>query len=145
MVVQQKFIMILHRFMSELEYERLMKGETLHNHTVHRYNGNDSNSIGFCFFSEDPEMAVHWLTGCCNTDVLVTFDVPDDYMRQRSAFYRNPDIPIPKDLKSENRIQRLDYCCESYSRQVCKPLSCTRKYRLEGLERLVAACVCSSY
>lgn len=137
--------MILHRFMGELEYERLMAGETLENSTVHRDMGSDSDAVGFCFFSEEPDKAVHWLRGACCTDVLVTFDVPSGYMREYKAMYRNPDIEPIEDLKPENKVERTDYCCKAYNRQVLKVLCATTMYRLDGIDRLFAMLACRSY
>ena len=137
--------MILHRFMSEQEYERLMAGEVLVNKTVHRDEGSASNAVGFCFFAEEPEQAIRWLKGTCCTDVLVTFEVPEDFMHRRSAYYRNPDIPPPDDILPENRVPRCDYCCERYSRAQCRPIAHTAEYRLEGFERMIVALFCKSY
>lgn len=137
--------MILHRFMGELEYERLMAGETLENRTVHRDMGRASDAIGFCFFSEEPDKAVHWLRGACCTDVLVTFDVPSGYMREYKAMYSNPDLDLIEDLNPENRVERTDYCCKAYNCHVLKVLSATTTYRLDGSLRLFAALLCSSY
>ena len=69
--------MIVHRFMSDLEYQRLMAGETLTNTTVHAAEGRKSRSVGFCFFTESPEEAIHWLSFNVSTDWCVTFDIPD--------------------------------------------------------------------
>ncbi len=137
--------MTLHRFMSELEYERLMAGEVLVNKTVHRRNGQDSDAVGFCFFSEEPEQAVHWLKGACCTDVLVTFDVPDGFMHSRTAYYRNPNVKPPYDLLPENRVPRIDYCCEQYSSAQCRPVAHTTKFRITGFERIFVMQWCRSY
>ena len=56
--------MILHRFMSEAEFERLLAGERLTNTTdFHGEQGRHTTSVGFCFFPEDPDEAIHWLRG----------------------------------------------------------------------------------
>ena len=61
--------MVVHRFMSDAEYEVLTAGGRLMNGTDHGASGNKSTSIGFCFFSEDPEVAVHWLSGICRSGI----------------------------------------------------------------------------
>ncbi len=131
--------------MSELEYERLMAGKELVNKTVHRYDGLDSDAVGFCFFAEEPEQAIRWLKGVCCTDVLVKFDVPDDFMHLRTAYYRNPDIQPPDDLLPENRVPRIDYCCEHYNSALCRPVNHTTKYRITGFERMFVLNWCRSY
>ena len=63
--------MKVHRFMSDAEYEVLLAGGKLMNGTVHG-DRNKSTSVGFCFFTEDPDKAIHWLSGCCYPDWCVT-------------------------------------------------------------------------
>lgn len=38
------------RFMGQQEYEAMMRGEELENHTDWRAAGKNSDSVGFCFF-----------------------------------------------------------------------------------------------
>ena len=83
--------MIVHRFMSDLEYQRLMDGETLTNTTVHAAEGRKSRSVGFCFFTESPEEAIHWLSFNVSTDWCVTFDIPDNLLQKSRARYRDPE------------------------------------------------------
>ena len=139
--------MILHRFMSEVEYAKLMRGETLHNHTVHRLTGRDSDAVGFCFFEEAPSLAVHWLSGVACTDVCVTFDVPAGFMRAAVAKYRDaargPHVRAP--IGHSPNILRTDYCCTQYSQMVLPIIEATRDYRFEGIVRTVLMATCPAY
>lgn len=55
--------------MSEAEYNKLMNGETLTNFkNHHETDGKKSTSVGFCFFAEQPNEAIHWLRGIVDTD-----------------------------------------------------------------------------
>lgn len=51
--------MIVHRFMSEAEYECLIGGAKLMNATDHYKSGHKTDSVGFCFFPDDPDEAIH--------------------------------------------------------------------------------------
>lgn len=136
--------MIVHRFMSEAEYECLIAGGKLMNATDHhRERGKKSNSRGFCFFPEDPEDAIHWLFGIVRTDWCVTLDIPDNLLRESRGIYRDVDnapydpnedtwiemflMPIPK-------IERKEYCLTEYSLQTVHILAATDKYARYGQE-----------
>lgn len=105
--------MIVHRFMSDKEYQRLMAGETLTNTTVHA-DKNRSTSVGFCFFTEPPEEAIHWLSCIVDTDWCVTFDIPRRLLTKSRARYRDPKkddltLPVPA------TIWRTERCLQEYS------------------------------
>ena len=49
--------------MSDAEFEVLTAGGRLMNATDHaKERGQLTDSIGFCFFTEDPDKAIHWLS-----------------------------------------------------------------------------------
>lgn len=129
--------------MSDLELSRYNAGETLTNHTNHRRSGNDSDAVGFCFFAEDPEEAVHWLSGTCCTDNLVTFEVPDGYMHTANAYYRDTRYPLTD--TSQPKKLRTDYCCTSYNRDTLHILDSSTRFRLDGIRRIIVQQICSSY
>ena len=129
--------MILHRFISEAEYEVLIAGGKLMNATDHhREKGNRTTSVGFCFFPEDPEKAFHWLHGIVNTDMCVTLDIDESLLTESTAIYRDPD----KDEYTEGMgllaallmpcatMEKKEYCMTEYSLDVAKVLSATDEY-----------------
>ena len=67
--------MVVHRFMSAEEWRRLQAGQLLVNESKHR--GFRSESRGFCFTTDDPKEAIHYLSGNVDTDVCVTMEVPE--------------------------------------------------------------------
>lgn len=79
--------MILHRYMSGEEFEKYQRGEVLKNKTDHRKNGEHTDSVGFCFFPEDPKDAHHWLSGIVTDEVCATFEVPDDMVQVSRGTY----------------------------------------------------------
>lgn len=104
--------MIVHRFMSDKEYQRLLAGETLTNTTVHARHGKKSYSVGFCFFTEPPEEAIHWLSFNVDTDWCVTFDIPEQLLTKSMAHYRDPE----KDRwGAPASIWRTEWCLQEYS------------------------------
>lgn len=104
--------MIVHRFMSDKEYQRLLAGETLTNTTVHAANGRKSLSVGFCFFTEPPEEAIHWLSFNVDTDWCITFDIPEQLLTKSMAHYRDPE----KDRwGAPASIWRTEWCLQKYS------------------------------
>lgn len=65
--------MLVYRFMSKDEYEKLIRGEKLKNDWVH---DGHTDSIGFCFmpYKEDkPEDAYRYLSGIVSPEVCVVF------------------------------------------------------------------------
>ena len=109
--------MILYRFMSREELRRLQAGQTVVNESRHK--GFKTEARGFCFTPDDPKEAIHWLSGNIDTEVCVTFDVPDGMMRKVQATYRDTSrelpIALPMNSKDVAGIQRTEYCCTRYS------------------------------
>lgn len=106
--------MIVHRFMSDIEYKSLLTGTTLTNTTNHAANGQRSTSVGFCFFTEEPDKAIHWLSTIVSTDWCVTFDIPDQMLTKSRARYRDPE----RDnwlLDKPATIWRTEWCLQQYS------------------------------
>ena len=129
--------MILHRFMSEAEYEVLIAGGKLMNATDHhKEHGRKTTSVGFCFFPEDPDKAIHWLSGVVNTEMCVTLDIDDSLLTESTGIYRDDEkddingmsllelmfTPAPQ-------IERKEYCITEYSLNVAKVLDATTKYQ----------------
>ena len=104
--------------MSAAEYGKLMAGETLENYSLHREWL--STSVGFCFFTEDPEEAIHWLSGITDPEYCVTMEIPDLLLRESVGHYRNP---------SGGTMNKVEYCLQTYSLKTVSILAVTEKYR----------------
>lgn len=121
--------MIVHRFMSDREYQRLMAGETLTNTTKHAEVGRKSTSIGFCFFTEPPEEAVHWLSFTVGSlDWCVTLDIPDHLLHKSRACYRDPE----RDnwlLDHPALIWREEWCLREYSLADVRVVAATDQWK----------------
>ncbi len=123
--------MIVHRFMSKKEFRQLERGEVLTNRSTHPFER--TTSVGFCFFAEQPQVAVRWLGGVVETDYCVTFDVPRGLLSEGTAEYRDPDYPAPAVLSAHpsediKKIRKKEYCCISYSKRDFRIVSFTRAY-----------------
>lgn len=119
--------MILHRFCSSAEYDAFMRGEVLKNNTDHgaRRGYSVTSSIGFCFFSEDPEDAIHWLSGIVDLDYCLTFDIPDEMLSMSSARYRDVSTP----LDASGVCLRRDFWLRRYSADTVKLLYAVTSFR----------------
>ena len=128
--------MILHRFMSEAEYEVLIAGGKLMNATDHQKEyGRKTTSVGFCFFSEDPDKAIHWLSGIVNTEVCVTLDIDDSLLTESTGTYRDDEKDNIEGMSllelmftPAPQIERKEYCMTEYSLETVKVLDMTTKY-----------------
>ena len=133
--------MKVYRFCSQAEFIKYMHGEVLTNTTVHN---NRTNSIGFCFTTEAPHQAIHYLCGCVDTEVCMGLIFPDDYLTPAKGIYAAPaPAPVPHgsatvpcdssqvpsqgiqtlasiDPTSIPRIEKDEYCTTSYSSRVSK-------------------------
>lgn len=119
--------------MSEAEYECLIAGGRLMNATDHhRERGQKTDSVGFCFFPEDPDEAIHWLSGCTYPDCCVTLDIPDDLLRESYGTYRDPsrdDLMQPAPSGGRPTMRKREYCLTSYSlADGIRVISMTDKY-----------------
>lgn len=122
--------MILHRYMSEQEFDAYRNGKVLKNTTVHSKNGAHTDSVGFCFFPEDPDEAIRCLRGIVNDDVCVTFDIPDGEVKESRGLYCDHDksddsweavvedilnYASGKAMENVVTIEKTEYCCTKYS------------------------------
>ncbi len=130
-------IMTVHRFMSQQEFDKLIAGEVLENDTVHSELGRHSTSIGFCFFTEDPDEAIHWLSHIVCQDLCVTFSIPDYLLTESKGEYRdveNDDIEgmslYDMFFTPPPSIWRKEYCMQRYSRKDVRIVDVTNKYAL---------------
>jgi hypothetical protein len=122
--------------MSEAEYEVLIAGGRLMNATDHhKEHGRKTTSVGFCFFPEDPDKAIHWLSGIVNTEVCVTLDIDESLLTESTGTYRddeNDDIEGMSLLElmftPAPQIERKEYCLTEYSLDVAKVLGMTTEY-----------------
>ena len=129
--------MILHRFMSEAEYEVLIAGGKLMNATDHhKEHGRKTTSVGFCFFPEDPDKAIHWLSGVVNTEMCVTLDIDDSLLTESTGIYRDDEKDVIEGMSlfelmftPAPQIERKEYCLTEYSLNVAKVLDATTKYQ----------------
>ena len=123
--------MRVHRFMSDNKYQRLKAGKRLKNSTVHAANGNHSESVGFCFFTEEPEEAIHWLSGIVSVDWCVTLDIPDRLLTKSKALYRDPE----RDnwlCQEPVAIWRTEWCLQAYSTKTAKIIKATDDFATYG-------------
>lgn len=129
--------MILHRFMSEAEYEVLIAGGKLMNATDHhKEHGRKTTSVGFCFFPEDPDKAINWLSGVVNTEMCVTLDIDDSLLTESTGIYRDDEKDDIEGMSllelmftPAPQIERKEYCFTEYSLNVAKVLDATTKYQ----------------
>ena len=104
--------------MSEAEYDCLISGAKLMNATDHSKSGHNTNSVGFCFFTEDPDEAIHWLNGPANPELCVTMEIPDTLLRESYGFYRDPtrdNLHSPVPNGGIPRMRKTEYCTTQYS------------------------------
>ena len=120
--------MIVHRFMSAREYQKLMAGEVLQNRDKHK--GYKSTSVGFCFFTEPPSDAIHWLGGNVDADYCVTMDIPKERLTQSVGRYRDPSKhdPMSSYISSSQMMVKREWCCKKYSTRTVKVLHVTTEY-----------------
>lgn len=120
--------------MSAGEFKYLMQGKTLINTTNHRKKGKrKTTSIGFCFFEEDPDEAVKWLSGIADLDFCVTFDVLDGYLLKTQGVYISPDVDLTKpitlkEVQQQPMIVKTEYCRTRYSALEASVIAYTDKY-----------------
>lgn len=114
--------MILHRFCSSEEHDKLISGEVLVNRTNHAVERNrNTNSVGFCFFEEDPEKAKHWLSGVVDFDYCLTLDIPEQMVTECWGIYGN------RELTGSERHR--EYCLEEYSLHDCVLIEASTRFR----------------
>lgn len=124
--------------MSDIEYRLLMRGDTLTNTTNHAAKGQRSTSIGFCFFTEEPDKAIHWLSTIVSTDWCVTFDIPVQLLTKSRARYRDPE----RDnwlLDKPATIWRTEWCLQQYSIQTARIVNADDRWAkyVENMEKKI--------
>lgn len=118
--------------MSDAEYECLIAGAKLINATDHHAaRGQKTNSVGFCFFVEDPDEAIHWLSGCTYPDWCVTMEIPDELLTESYGIYRDPvrdNLHAPAPKEGRPAMTKREYCMTSYSLNEVKILEATDRF-----------------
>lgn len=117
--------MIVYRFCSKAERDAVMSGKTIVNDTRHYVSrGDASSSFGFCFFTEDPEEAKHWLSGIVDIDFLMAYEVDEQHLTPslaRYAQYSAPGVPA-------GRVMRREWCSREISPDKFRLLSVSDRF-----------------
>lgn len=109
------------RFMSKEEFEEYLAGNVLFNNKNHKEVGQRTDSIGFCFMDYDdeiPEMGYEYLSGIVSDDVCTVFEVDKSCLTKSSGTYADPYSDY-----FFATIDKVEYCCQSYSKDNFKLLS----------------------
>lgn len=119
--------------MSAEEWRRLQAGQLLVNESKHR--GFRSESRGFCFTTDDPKEAIHYLSGNVDTDVCVTMEVPEGMLRKTKAIYRDHKSDkeidlLPTSLNDVPHVEKTEYCCTRYSLDKVRVISSTTEFSM---------------
>lgn len=103
------------------------RGKTLRNDADHgAIRGRDaSTAVGFCFFAEDPDVALHRLSGIVDLDCCITVEVSEDLVRPCTGRYPNWVRPGVQD----GSVQVEEWCATEYDRRRFRLVSVTGKYR----------------
>lgn len=122
--------MIVHRFMSAIEFRKLMAGEVLENNSTHK--GHKTSSVGFCFSTEPPHEAIHWLGGCVDCDYCVTMDIPVEMLTKSKGQYRDPKKHNSYEpfISSSMQMERTEWCCRKYSNKEAQVLNATPEFAM---------------
>lgn len=112
--------MILHRFCSQEEFDRYMRGELLVNEKDHS-KFSKSTSIGFCWFWKEPWYAIEYLSGIVNRDICITVETDSKNVTESMGYYLGEDGPdwFP------------EYCCTSYDNKRFRLVEATNKFRYD--------------
>lgn len=118
--------MRLHRFCSAEEFKKFMAGEKLVNDKDHGASrGSDSTTaVGFCFFTEDPEKAKHWLSGIVDFDYCLTFDVP-----KSSVIICHGRYAADPGNFFGGHVIRAEFCCREYDNKTFKLIKADTSFR----------------
>lgn len=113
--------MILHRFCSEEEFDSYKRGELLINEKDHsKTRGSASTSVGFCWFTEDPEKAKHRLSGIVDFDICITVETDADNVKESKGRYV---------VNGVRGIYLTEYCCTSYDNKRFRLIEVTDKFK----------------
>lgn len=120
--------LILHRFMSRVEYLSYMSGEVLHNDTDH-FRGGKGGSVskGFCFFMGKIHEWAHRLNGLVSFDVLLTVEL--DLENSDADVYISSGV-YADDPSSEYPKRKLyrEVCTTAYSHNSMRFVSANFMY-----------------
>ena len=119
--------MIVTRFMSRAEWDKLKAGETITNHRKHKAK---TTSVGFCFTEDSPEDAWVYLSGVVDAAVCVTFDFPDGYLRKSCGVYADHS----EGAKFEDKVLKTEWCCVKYHRSIAKVVDVIDPIKGDGYE-----------
>ena len=111
------------RFMSNEEYEKLMKGENLVNESKHKAH---TTSVGFCFMDlkdNPPEVAFHYLIGLVSPEVCVIFNVKNKSILNK-AYGRYTDINSKRLFAT---CIREEYYTTKYNKNDLEPIMVSKK------------------
>lgn len=102
--------MILHRFCSQEEFDRYMRGELLVNEKDHS-KFSKSTSIGFCWFWEEPWYAIEHLSGIVNRDICITVETDSKNVTESMGYYWGEDGPdwFPNTVALHTTTNDLDW------------------------------------
>ena len=118
--------------MSEREYQRLMAGEVLTNTTDHGARGQKTDSVGFCFFTEPPDEAIHWMSFLVDADYCVTMEMTGVELLATKGRYRDVEKDTGGLMDNVPMLWRTEYCTTEYSLQQVKVLHVTDEYKMYG-------------
>lgn len=113
--------LILHRFCSQEEFDSYMRGEQLVNNKDHsKIRGTASTSVGFCWFTEDPDIAKHRLSGIVDFDVCITVETDAANVKESKGRYR---------VNNVRGVYLIEYCCTSYDNKRFRLVEATDRFK----------------
>lgn len=118
--------MIVYRFMSGKEFKKYIDGEVLTNSTRHKAK---TNSVGFCFcpMEEEPEEAVHHLSGVVTLDYCVVFEVDKKLLKETWGIYAKSYDNLEEMIEHYgDKVKLKEYCTTEYSNKDFKMIKCAK-------------------
>jgi hypothetical protein len=113
--------MILHRFCSQEEFDSYNRGDRLVNNKDHsKTRGKATTSVGFCWFTEDPEKAKHRLSGIVDFDVCITVETDASNVKESKGRYC---------VNGKRGVYLTEYCCTTYDNTRFRLVEATDKYK----------------
>lgn len=112
--------LILSRFCSQEEFDLYMRGEILVNNKDFS-KISKSTSKGFCWFDDDPEYAIEYLSGIVTRDICITVETDSENVNTSMGYYWGCDGPewMP------------EYCCTTYDNKRFKLIEATNKFKYD--------------
>ncbi len=113
--------MTLHRFCSQEEFDCYKRGELLINEKDHsKTRGTATTSVGFCWFTENPEKAKHRLSGIVDFDVCITVETDAANVMESKGRYV---------VNGVRDTYLTEYCCTSYDNKRFRLVEATDKFK----------------